>query len=71
MKARNLVDRAESFLRYLEMFPLGRHNRRAAESVEQLVQRITGPEAERVEEKLRSLRDPHMPPPEPDTWEGQ
>lgn len=70
MKARNLVERAESFLRYLEKFPLGRHNRRAAESVEQLVHRIAGPEAKRVHERLRSLRDPHLPPTEPDTWEG-
>ncbi|MBO6938590.1 MAG: hypothetical protein JJ863_26720 [Deltaproteobacteria bacterium] len=70
MKARNLVERAESFLRYLEKFPLGRHNRRAAESVEQLTHRIEGPEAKRVRQKLRALRDPHMPPAEPDTWDG-
>lgn len=71
MKARNLVERAESFLRYLEKFPLGRHNRRAAESVERLVHRIDEPDKGRVWNKLRSLRDPHMPPEEPDTWDGE
>jgi len=71
MKARNLVERAESFLRYLEKFPVGRFNRRAAESVERLVQRIDEPEKQRVWDKLRSLRDPHMPPEEPDSWDHE
>ena len=68
MEARNPVERADCFLRYLEAFPLGRHNRRAAQFVEDLVHRLVGPEARALQQRLRRLRDPHMPRPEPDTW---
>lgn len=63
-------DRIEPFLEYLQEFPTGMHNRRAAEAVERLLYLI-GDEDERakIERRLRGLRDAVMPPLEPDTWD--
>lgn len=63
-------ERVECFLRYLKNFPTGPYNRRAAESVERLLTTIADPTKRRsLYTRLRSLRDPHLPPLEPDTWD--
>ncbi len=67
MRTTDWVERAESFLEYLEAFPLGRHNRRAAESIEAAVLQLDEPHASRLTARLRNLRDPHMPPVDPDS----
>ena len=60
----------EPFLEYLQEYPTGIHNRRAAEAVERLLY-LVGDEQERakLEGRLRELRDAVMPPLEPDTWD--
>ena len=60
----------EPFLEYLQEYPTGMHNRRAAEAIERLLY-LVGDDDERakLEQRLRSLRDPVMPPLEPDTWD--
>lgn len=63
------LDRAETFLSYLETFPTGVHNRAAAEQVEDLIYApsLVEQRAE-LHHRLRSLRDPHLPPVAADTW---
>lgn len=60
----------QPFLQYLEEYPTGIHNRRAAESVERLLYQVGDDAArERLEARLKALRDAVMPPLEPDTWD--
>ncbi len=72
LRARIPEAQIQSFLQYLEEFPTGLHNRRAAEAVERLLY-LVGDSTERakLETRLRSLRDAVMPPLEPDTWEDE
>lgn len=64
-------DRALELLRYLEAFPTGRHNRRAAEAVEAALWRVADARVRAsLRARLRAVRDPHLPPVEPDTWCG-
>ena len=58
--------RVEGYLAYLAAFPLGRRNREAAEAVEELAQRLPREEKVAVLMRLRALRDPHLPPIDPD-----
>lgn len=61
------VSRVEGYLAYLAAFPLGLRNREAAEAVEELAQRLPSEEKVVVLMRLRALRDPHLPPIEPDS----
>jgi len=63
--------RIESLLSYLEAFPTGRCNRRAAERIESELRRVADPRVrDALRARLRSARAPFMPPVEPDTWPG-
>lgn len=59
-------NRVEGYLAYLAAFPLGPRNREAAEAVEELAQRLPSEEKVAVLMRLRALRDPHLPPIDPD-----
>ncbi|MEO0322957.1 MAG: hypothetical protein AAF447_08360 [Myxococcota bacterium] len=61
--------RAEAYLGYLERYPTGGQNRRAAEAVESLLLRVPEDARARVASRLRDIRQRVMPPVEPDTWE--
>lgn len=63
------LHRAETFLSYLETFPTGLHNRAAAERVEDLIcaPDLANERAE-LDHRLRSLRDPYLPPVAANTW---
>ena len=61
------VARVEGYLAYLAAFPLGLRNREAAEAVEELAQRLPREEKVAVLMRLRALRDPHLPPIDPDS----
>lgn len=67
--ARHPASRIASLLPYLEAFPTGRHNRKAAERIEALLDDL-GPDPRRqlLSTRLRSVRDAHMSPIEHDTW---
>ncbi len=60
--------RAEAYLGYLERYPTGRENRRAAEAVESLLLRVPDDARDRVATRLREVRERVMPPLEPDSW---
>lgn len=59
--------RIEGYLAYLAAFPFGSRNREAAEAVEELAQRMPREEKVAVLMRLRALRDPHMPPVDPNS----
>lgn len=61
------VGRVEGYLAYLAAFPLGLRNREAAEAVEELAQRLPREEKVAVLMRLRALRDPHLPPIDPNS----
>ncbi len=63
--------RIEVLLTYLEAFPTGRFNRHAAEAIEAALRRVKDPTKQAsLRACLRSVRDPYLPPVEPDTWSG-
>jgi len=56
-------ERAQRLLSYLAVFPTGLHNRTAAEEVERCLDQLAeDPTRAELQARLRSLRDPHMPP---------
>ena len=62
-RAKELAREAEVMLLYLEAFPLGRHNRQAAEMVEGVIARLPEqPRRKHIQQRLRGVRDPWMPP---------
>ena len=63
------AQRIEGYLSYLEVFPLGTHNRSAAEAIEAHAATLSGEEGAKLLERLRALRDPVLPELEPDTME--
>ena len=61
--------RIERLFEYLETFPTGVHNRRAAEAIEELLYEVRDARHRaELRTRLRAVRDPHMPPLEPNTW---
>jgi len=63
--------RLEAYFVYLETFPTGAHNRRAAEAIEALILELRDPGARAAQERrLRTLRDRYMPAVEANSWGG-
>ena len=61
--------RIEGYFSYLEVFPLGTHNRTAAEAIEGHAATLPDDERVRLLDRLRALRDPLLPELEPDTMD--
>ena len=63
--------RVEAYFLYLEAFPTGAHNRRAAEAIEDLLLEVRDPVSrDRMGDRLREIRERYMPPVEPNSWDG-
>ncbi len=63
LSASNSTERIAAYFRYLEMFPTGRHNRRAAEAIESLLYDVRDCDLRMtLDDRLRTIRDRYMPP---------
>ncbi len=63
--------RTEGYFTYLEVFPLGRHNRSAAEAIEARAAGRSTEERSAMLLRLRALRAPYLPVVESNTWEEE
>ncbi len=63
------VERIERLFAYLQLFPTGAHNRKAASQIEELLESVSRIEHRtELRRRYRALRDPYLPPVRPNTW---
>lgn len=56
------------WMTYLTLYPLGPHNRQAAEAAERSIYKMNGPMKDTCRQTLRELRQKYLPKIEPNTW---